>query len=234
ESQKLFQIVLNSISHELRTPISVITTAVSAMDDEKTASNPVFRREICKELNTASMRLNILVENILDMSRIESGYLSLNLQLYEVDDLMGTILNELSDEPYKQVIKLTVDEQLPMVRIDINWFKQAIINVLRNAIMYTPPDSVIDIHVFRTTDKQVAIEISDNGPGIPEDAVKKIFDKFYRVPGSKSGGSGLGLTITKAIVEAHSGQIFAENKQDGGLRFLILLTSIQSDAGQQV
>lgn len=226
ESQKLFQIVLNSISHELRTPISVITAAVSALNDEKTESNPKFRREICGELEAATNRLNILVENILDMSRIESGYLSLNLQMYEVEDLVGTALNELSKEPHKQKVNLDIKDDLPMIKIDINWLKQAILNILRNAVTYTSPESSIDIRSFLTDDnKHVVIEISDNGPGIPEDSVKKIFDKFYRVPGSRSGGTGLGLTITKAIVEAHNGSIVAENKKDGGLKFKIYLTN---------
>lgn len=225
ESQKLFQIVLNSISHELRTPISVITAAVSALNDEKTVSNPKFRREICGELEAATNRLNILVENILDMSRIESGYLSLNLQMYEVEDLIGTTLNELSKEPHEQQVNIDIENDLPMIKIDINWFKQAILNILRNAVIYTPAKSSIYIRSFLTEDKRVVIEISDNGPGIPEDSLKRIFDKFYRVPGSRSGGTGLGLTITKAIVEAHNGHIIAENKKEGGLKFQIFLTN---------
>ena len=222
ESQKLFQTVLNSISHELRTPISVITTAASNMNDEKTASNATFRKELCEDLNAAAMRLNVLVENILDVSRIESGYLSLNLQMYEMSDLMGTVLNEIEKEPHQQKINLILEENLPLVKMDINWFKQAIVNILHNAIMYTPPETVIDIRSF-LNGKQLIIEISDNGPGIPEDSLKRLFDKFYRVPGSKSGGTGLGLTITKAIVEAHHGHIVARNRTQSGLSFLIYL-----------
>lgn len=234
ESEKLFQTVLNSISHELRTPISVITTAVSNMNDEKTASNPEFRKMLGDDLNAAAMRLNRLVENILDMSRIESGYLSLNLQFYEVGDLMGTVLNEIEEEPHKQRISLHIEENLPLIKIDINWFKQAIINILHNAISYTPPESEINIRSFLKSDKQLVIAILDNGPGIPEDSIRKIFDKFFRVPGSKSGGTGLGLTITKAIVEAHNGRIIAANRPEGGLSFLILLDVEKQDGEQQV
>jgi two-component system sensor histidine kinase KdpD len=223
ESQKLFQTILNSISHELRTPISVITAAVSNMNDERTASNPLFRKEIGEDLNTAAMRLNGLVENILDMSRIESGYLSLNLQLYEVGDLMGTVLNEIERDPHQQQINLHMEEDLPLVKIDINLFKQALINIIRNAIVYTPPNSLIEISSFANKKKQLIIEISDNGPGIPENSINKLFDKFYRVPGSKSGGTGLGLTITKAIIEAHNGNIVVKNRPEGGLSFLISL-----------
>jgi len=223
ESQKLFQTVLNSISHELRTPISIISAAVSNMNDENTASNPKFRMELGQELNAAAMRLNILVENILDISRIESGYLSLNLQMYEVSDLVGTVLNEIEKETHQQQINLVIEENLPLVKMDISWFKQAIVNILHNAIIYTPPDSIINIRSHKNGEDQLVIDISDNGPGIPEESLKNLFDKFYRVPGSKSGGIGLGLTITKAIVEAHHGSILARNRSEGGLSIIINL-----------
>jgi len=223
ESQKLFQTVLNSISHELRTPISVISAAVSNMNDEKTASNTAFRKELGQELNAAAMRLNILVENILDISRIESGYLSLNLQLYEISDLMGTVLNEMEKEPHKQSIHLMLEENLPLVKMDLSWFKQALVNILHNAIIYTPAITEITIRSHKNAENQVVIEISDNGPGIPAESLKNLFDKFYRVPGTKSGGTGLGLTITKAIVEAHHGKIIARNRVEGGLSILIYL-----------
>jgi len=223
ESQKLFQTVLNSISHELRTPISVISAAVSNMNDEKTASNAAFRKELGQELNAAAMRLNILVENILDISRIESGYLSLNMQWYDIGDLMGTVLNEMEKEPHKQSIQLMLEENLPLVKMDLSWFKQALVNILHNAILYTPADTNIVIRSHKNAENQVVIDVSDNGPGIPEESLKFLFDKFYRVPGTKSGGTGLGLTITKAIVEAHHGRIVARNKMEGGLSILIYL-----------
>jgi len=234
ESQKLFQTVLNSISHELRTPISIISAAVSNMNDEKTASNSAFRKELGQELNAAAMRLNLLVENILDVSRIESGYLSLNLQMYEIGDLMGTVLNEMEKEPHQQKINLMLEDNLPLVKMDLSWFKQALVNILHNAIVYTPPETVITIRSHQNAEKQVVIEISDNGPGIPEDSLKNLFDKFYRVPGTKSGGTGLGLTITKAIVEAHHGKIIARNNIKGGLSMLIQLDLEKQNGQQQV
>jgi len=232
ESQKLFQTVLNSISHELRTPISVISAAVSNMNDEKMASNAAFRKELGQELNAAAMRLNMLVENILDISRIESGYLSLNLQWYEISDLMGTVLNEMEKEPHKQSIHLMLEDNLPLVKMDLSWFKQALVNILHNAIIYTPAETNITVRSHKNAENQVVIEVSDNGPGIPEESLKNLFDKFYRVPGTKSGGTGLGLTITKAIVEAHHGRIIARNRSEGGLSILIYL-DIEKQNGKQ-
>lgn len=229
ESQKLFQTVLNSVSHELRTPISIITSAVSNMNDENTASNPVFRKQIGEELNSAALRLNDLVENILDMSRIESGYLSLNLQLYEVNDLIGTVINDLQKETYSQQIVLNIEENLPLIKIDINWFKQALLNILHNAISYTTPASIITIEVKTESNNLLIFSIFDNGKGVPEETIPHLFEKFYRVPGSKSGGTGLGLTITKAIIEGHNGSITARNREEGGLHFLIALTPTAKD-----
>jgi two-component system, OmpR family, sensor histidine kinase KdpD len=232
ESQKLFQTVLNSISHELRTPISIITTAVSTMNDETTASNPAYRKQIGEGLNTAAMRLNMLVENILDMSRIESGYLSLNLQRYEISELIGTVLNELEKEPNCQEIRLSVPDELPLMLMDINWLKQAIVNLMHNAFTYTPANSTIEINAGVYSDRLV-IEVADNGPGVPEESLKKLFEKFYRVPGSKSGGTGLGLTITKAIVEAHHGQITVQNRQNGGLSFKMYFEPVKQNGKQE-
>lgn len=223
ESQKLFQTVLNSVSHELRTPIAIISTAISNLNDDKTAANVEIRKQICFELNSASNRLNLLVENILDMSKIESGYLMLNLQDCDVSDLIGISLNELKDDIQKHNINIDIQENLPSIRIDINWFKQVIINILHNAIIYTPPDSEISIKSFSNSEDSFVIDISDNGNGVPEQTLHRLFDKFFRVTGSKSGGTGLGLTIAKAIVEAHGGKITAENRREGGLKISIYL-----------
>jgi two-component system, OmpR family, sensor histidine kinase KdpD len=223
ESQKLFQTVLSSVSHELRTPIAIISTAVSSLDDEKTASNPEIRGRICVELNSAAKRLNILVENILDMSRIETGYIQLNKQPFDLIELVGMAINEVKPDFGNQNVHLNILESLPTVLIDIHWFKQAIINILRNALRYNPPDSDLFIEAFAIDEANVQLEIQDNGTGVPEASLTKIFDKFYRVPGSRSGGTGLGLAISKAIVEAHNGTIYARNRESGGLSVIINL-----------
>lgn len=222
ESQKLFQTVLNSVSHELRTPVSVISTAVSNLLDEKTAADPVNRESICRELNSSAIRLNQLIENILDMSKIDSGYLSLDLKPCDVSDLIGVVMNHMKDELLNHHIMVNVPESLPAVRIDINWMKQAMMNILRNAAVYAPAGSEISVSASVLADS-IAISIDDNGPGVPVSSLRYLFDKFYRVPGSKSGGTGLGLTITKALVEAHQGKIEATNRKTGGLSVAIHL-----------
>lgn len=222
ESQKLFQTVLNSVSHELRTPVSVISSAVSNLLDEKTAANPENRRTICNDLETSAQRLNQLIENILDMSKIDSGYLSLDCQPCDVNDLVGVALNQMKEELSGHRIEVSVPDTLPAVSIDMNWMKQAIMNILRNAVSYTPVGSTIAISATDNNDL-VELAIADNGPGVPSSSLLHLFDKFYRVPGSKSGGTGLGLTIAKALTEAHKGTIAAQNKPGGGLLITLQL-----------
>ena len=223
ESQKLFQTVLNSVSHELRTPIAIISTAVSSLDDETTASNPEIRKLVCEELNSAARRLNILVENILDMSKIDSGYLRLNKQVCDVSDLFGMAINEIKQDFRNHNLNVHIAENLPGISVDAHWFKQALVNILHNSINYTPAESNIYIEAYADPNDLVVIEIMDSGTGVPERSLKKLFEKFYRIPGSKSGGTGLGLTIAKAIIEAHKGIIFAKNREGGGLSVVIII-----------
>jgi two-component system sensor histidine kinase KdpD len=223
ESEKLFQTILNTVSHELKTPITIISSSVSNLNDEHTAANPVIRKQICTELNTASVRLNHLVENILDMSRIETGHLKLNLQYCEISDLIGIVFNELKEELRNHRINISVEENLPLIQADINLLKQAFINILHNSAIHTPSDSAITVNAGLFAHDKIFIQLNDQGKGVPEEALRHLFEKFYRVPGSKSEGTGLGLAIAKALVEIHNGKIFAQNRVEGGLRITVLL-----------
>ena len=221
ESEKLFQTVLNSVSHELRTPISIISAAVSNLNDEWTYSNEEIRKEVISELNSALHRLNLLVENILDMSRIESGHLKLNLQYCDLADLIGYVVQEMKSEREDHPIHVNIPENLPLIKADISLLKQVLINIIHNAMLYTPEGSSIFINTFQDSQDRVVLEVTDQGKGIPESNLDRIFDKFYRVPGTKSGGTGLGLAIARAIVEAHQGKIMAENIQPTGLKITL-------------
>jgi len=157
------------------------------------------------------------------MSRIESGYLKLNLQYCEISDLIGIAFTELKDELKDHTIQIDLEENLPLIRADINLLKQAIINILHNSAMYTSPNSDISVHAGLFTHDKIFIQLDDCGPGVPEETLLRLFDKFYRIPGTKSGGTGLGLAISKAIIEMHHGKILAQNRPEGGLRITILL-----------
>ncbi|HOW30543.1 MAG TPA: ATP-binding protein [Bacteroidales bacterium] len=228
ESQKLFQTVLNSVSHELRTPVAIISSAVSNLMDEKIASDHTNRTKICHELESSAVRLNQLVENIIDMSKIDSGYLSLDLQSYDVAELIGVVINHMKDELAGHDVTINIPDPLPAVLIDINWMKQAIVNILHNAVNYASIGTEIVVTASNNgTFDQICI--SDQGPGVPASSIEHLFDKFYRVPGSKSGGTGLGLTIAKALIEAHHGTISIANNPSRGLTVTIQLPISPAD-----
>jgi two-component system sensor histidine kinase KdpD len=210
-SEKLFQAVLNSVSHELRTPIAIISAAVDNLKHTRTSSETEKRDQICAELDSASNRLNNLVENILDMSRIESGLLKLNLQICDIADLVGSVVMDLKSELNNHLLNISIPENLSLIRADIILLRQVLVNLLRNAIMYTPAGTAIEIIAGNDSPDTVSVTIKDNGPGVPECNLEHLFEKFYRVPGSKSGGTGLGLAIVRAFVEAHGGIIRASN-----------------------
>jgi len=217
ESDKLFDTILNSVSHELRTPIAIISAAVSNLQDPLMSELPEARRQITGELESAAKRLNFLVENILDMSRIESGRMKLNLRLCDPEDLVGMALHILEPELVGHPPEVVLCGEILPIRGDITLLGQALVNVVHNAAVYTPPGTPITISISSLPLARIAITVADQGPGVPEPTLGKLFNKFYRVPGSRSGGTGLGLTITRAITVAHHGQIKAKNQPGGGL-----------------
>jgi len=224
-SEKLFQAVLNSVSHELRTPIAIISAAVDNLKHIRTSSETIKRDQICTELESASNRLNNLVENILDMSRIESGLLKLNLQVCDIADLVGSVVNDLKPELCCHRLNISIPENLLLIRADVSLLRQVLINLIRNAIMYTPEGTAIEINAVNESSETISLSIKDYGPGVPEENLEHLFEKFYRVPGSKSGGTGLGLAIVRAFVEAHGGIIRASNDPLGGLKIIMKFKS---------
>lgn len=217
KSEKLFRTVLNSVSHELKTPISIISAAISNLRDERTSANRDLRKQIILELDQASERLNHIVENILDMSRIESGVVKLNLQYCDVEDLIGTLVNGVKSELRYHQLEIEIQKDIPMILIDMTLLTQALTNIVRNAIEYSTARSTIRIASSKEEGEKVNICVINQGPGIPETSLPRLFEKFYRVPGTKPGGTGLGLTISKAIFDAHGGTLTVRNTPQGGV-----------------
>lgn len=222
ESDKLYKTLFDSLSHELKTPIAAIMGSSNLLLNIKSVNNAATREQLYNEIHTASLRLNRLVENLLDMARLESGKLVPNFNLYEVNDLINSALKEFEGEISKQEITVSVQEKMPLIKIDFGLMEQVIKNLLQNALIYTGEDSKIEVQA--TFDENFTyVIVSDNGKGIPEKDIKNIFDKFYRVNNNIAGGTGLGLSISKGIVEALKGTISVENKITGGLKFIIKL-----------
>jgi two-component system sensor histidine kinase KdpD len=221
ESERLSNALLNSISHELRTPLAAITSAASALAEAKEAAGN-FDRKMVEEIQEAAARLNRLVGNLLDVTRLDSGHVRPKLDWCDVGDLISTTVRSLEREMSGREVKIVVQENLPLARLDFTLMQQALANLLLNATVHTPPDSAILIQA-RHEAGELILTVADNGPGLPPELLTRIFDKFVRAPDAPAGGSGLGLAIVKGFVEAHGGRIAAANRPGGGAMFAINL-----------
>lgn len=222
ESERLYTTLLNSISHELRTPIATVTGAASSLLDPHTVLNDQARTELTSEIQTAAERLNRLVENLLDMSRLDAGRLRLKLEWCDIGDVVGVALRRLETVIGSRPVSVMVAPDVPLMKLDFVLMEQVLVNLIDNACMYAPREMPVEIAAI-VEGSCVRIDISDRGPGIPLDVLQRIFDKFYRVPGTAAGGTGLGLSICRGLVEAHAGTLTAENRSGGGAIFSIRL-----------
>ncbi len=227
ESERLYTTLLNSISHELRTPIATIKGAASILSDPMARSSERARAELIGDIQSSADRLNRLVENLLDMSRLGSGRLHIKREWCDLSDLIGVAVKQFDECASRHPIHIKTEANLPLVQIDFVLMEQVIVNLLDNACHYTPDDSAITI-AARVVEKEIEITVSDGGPGIPPELTERIFDKFYRLPGTTAGGTGLGLSISRGLVEAHGGRLSADNLPEGGARFSIRLPLTES------
>ena len=221
ESERLSNTLLNSISHELRTPLAAITSAVATLAGAKQGPAEL-RDSMIGEIQEAAARLNRLVGNLLDVTRLESGHVRVKLDWIDVGDLVHTTVRTLARELAGREIQARVAEKIPLARLDFTLTQQALSNLLLNAAVHTPAGTRIGIEA-RHSDGLLELSVIDNGPGLPSELVPKVFDKFFRAPSAPAGGSGLGLAIVKGFVEAQGGQVFAANRPEGGAVFTIHL-----------
>jgi two-component system sensor histidine kinase KdpD len=221
ESERLYKTLLNSISHELRTPIATISGSASLLEAQHNG-NDRTRAELVRSIQGAAGRLNRLVANLLDMSRLDAGRLKLKLDWCNVGEVIGVAAQRVEECFRHRPLTIAVAPDLPLVRMDFVFMEQVLVNLLDNACNYSPPEAPITIEAVIRRGKLV-ITVTDEGKGIPPDDLERIFDKFYRVPGTASGGTGLGLSICRGLVEAHGGTLTAENAPGAGARFIITL-----------
>lgn len=224
ESERLYTTLLNSISHELRTPIAAIIGAASSLMDTQTRANEAARIELSGNIQAAAERLNRLVENLLDMSRLESGKLQLKRDWCDVGEIISAAIKHLEHDLIGRPLTINVAPQIPLIQADFVLLEQVLVNLLDNACHYTPTGTAVAI-AARQDGKWVEISIRDFGEGIPETDVERVFGKFYRVPGTSTGGTGLGLSISRGLVEAHGGTLTARNAPESGAEFIVRLPS---------
>lgn len=234
-TERLQSALLSSISHELRTPLVSITGALSSLietAEELDGTQLEAREELLETAYGEARRLNQLVGNLLDMSRLESGALHLSLEPCDPQDLIGISLERFSERYTKRLVQTSLEENLPLLNLDVTLMVQVLVNLLENAAKYSAESSPIELACSRQN-ASLEIAVCDHGPGIPEDDVEHIFDKFYRAPHSRQiAGLGLGLSIAKGIVEAHGGSIHAQNREQGGLMINIRLP-VRTQAGME-
>ena len=219
---KLYSTLLNSLSHELRTPIATIIGASDnlMMSDGKLSKEN--RESLVSEISVAALRLNQQVENLLNMSRLESGFVELKKDWCDLNELVYRSTNHLGDSLSHHVLDIQIPETMPMVKLDEGLMEQVLYNLLLNAVNYTPGGSTITVK-GRYSDGNCIITIEDDGKGFPPDEIGRAFDKFYRLRRTQTGGTGLGLSIAKGFVEAHEGTIQLENAPLGGALFTITI-----------
>lgn len=229
ESIHLYNTLLNSLSHELKTPISAIIGAVDTIQDTEDRLSVRDRRSLLNEIKIAGLRLNRQVVNLLNMSRIEAGVLKPRPDWCDINELIFELIQRSREEMTQHLILFNHQENLPLIRTDRVFLEQIIQNILNNAWQHTPPGTEIEI-TAGVNHGELTIRITDNGGGFPEEAVSLAFDKFYRVHGSKTGGTGLGLSIARGFSHALGGRIELINSPGKGVCFSICIPA-KTDKG---
>lgn len=228
ETEELQNALLNSVSHDLRTPLVSITGALTSLQEDA-ALDDATRHALIENARGETERLNRLVGNLLDMTRVEAGALHLRLEPSDMQDAIGSALEQLERRLQGRAVRVQLPEDLPLVPMDFALIVQVLVNLIDNALKYSQAPIEIRAHAQST---QIQVQVLDRGIGIPSAELPYIFDRLYRVQRPEMvSGTGMGLAICKGIVEAHGGTITAENRLGGGtlITFTLPLKNI-SDA----
>lgn len=217
---KLYNTLLNSLSHELRTPIATIIGATDNLQSGTARLTEQNRYELVSEISKASFRLNQQVENLLNMSRLESGFIQPKKDWCDINEVVYATVKRIEENKPTQKISISINPDIPLFKLDKGMLEQVLYNILTNACLYTPAGSKIQVMAMCHAD-MLEIVIEDNGNGFPPQEIGEVFNKFYRLKNTKTGGTGLGLSIVKGFTEAMGGSVSLENIPQGGARFTI-------------
>ena len=230
QAEQLRNSLLSSVSHDLRTPLAAIAGTAESLLGKAFKQDDPARRELLQSIVDESQRLSHLVDNLLDMTRLESGAVVVNRQWHVLEEIVGSARGRLRRELEHHPLRVDIPDDLPLLLLDGVLIEQAFCNILENAARYTPADSKIEI-AARMIGKQVEIRIADNGPGLPAGSEIRVFEKFFRGALKTADGRrgvGLGLAICQAIATAHGGTITAANRAGGGAEFVLRLPCEQT------
>jgi two-component system sensor histidine kinase KdpD len=221
ETETLRNTLLSSVSHDLRTPLAAITGAATTLLQKEVTFNSSQRQELVQTIYEEAEHLNQIIRNVLGMTRIEAGAITIKKEWQPLEEIVGAVLNRLAEKMKDRPVKTNLPADLPLVSFDPLLIEQVLMNLMDNAIKYTPQGTPIELSAS-VSDGSMLVEVGDRGPGIPPGEEERIFDKFVR-GAATGGGIGLGLTICRAIITAHGGQISAENRPGGGALFRFTL-----------
>jgi len=222
EAERLRNSLLSSISHDLRTPLATIVGSASTLMEED-ALKAQDKLELSRAIYDEGLRMSSLVNNILDMARLDAGTIELNKQWYPLEEIIGAVLTLLQKRLAGRLVTVKLPPGTPMIYVDAVMIEQVLINLLENILRYTPERSPVEI-MAEVSSFAVEISVADQGPGIPKGLEKKLFEKFYRVRHEAAqSGVGLGLAICKAVIDAHGGSIQAQNRPTGGAVFSFMV-----------
>ncbi len=215
ESDRLRSALLTSISHDLKTPLASVLGAASTMRDVADRLSEQQKHDLLATVIDESERLNRFIANLLDMTKLESGAIVPNTALHDIGEIVGSALRRASKILARHKVALELAADLPMLELDAVLFEQVLFNLLDNAAKYSPVDTAISIRSWRERDS-VALQVADEGEGIPPAELESVFDKFYRAQKGDHvrPGTGLGLAISRGFIEAMHGRIFAANRGD--------------------
>ena len=218
ESEKLRNSLLSSVSHDLRTPLAVMTGAASTLLDDRSLPDDATRRQLLDTICSEGQRLDHLIHNLLEMTRLESGKVQVSKERQSIEEVVGSALQRLERKLGTRKVVIDLPATLPLAPFDGVLIEQVLINLVENAIKYAGDDSPIEI-CARASDTHLTVEVADRGPGLAPGEELQIFEKFHRARRSGATGAGLGLAICRGILTAHEGTIVAENRPEGGARF---------------
>lgn len=223
QAERLRSSLLSSLSHDLRTPLGAIEGAASSLREEAAVLPEDVRHELAATILDESRRMNRLISNLLDMVRVETGSLTVTKSWQPLEEVLGVVLIRLDDALREHPVALHLPPDLPLVPIDEILVEQVFVNLLENAIRYTPPGTPLDVSAQRDGDA-LLVEVADRGPGLVAGQEEAVFHKFFQGGGTRAGGgAGLGLTICRGIVTAHGGRIWAASHDGGGAAFRFTL-----------
>ena len=232
ESDRAKSTLLSNVSHDLRTPLTIIGGAAESLLAQDVVLDAATRQELIGSIRDEAARLTTLVSNLLNLSRLEAGALQPDRHLYHLPEIVSQVIGRLGPQLARHTVQLALDSEVPPLLVDYLLLEQVLVNLIDNAAKYTPAGSTITVRLRRSA-SQAILSVEDNGPGIPAAARDRVFERFYRIPGThaqRMPGTGLGLAICKAVVAAHEGQIWIDEGTQTGTSINIALPISQIEA----